>query len=71
MRVIKKMKIKTNIQEIRLKRGMTQEQLSRMCDISNKTIQNLEKDVNKNIEIICKIKDALGCSLDDLFTIEK
>ncbi|MBY6889758.1 helix-turn-helix transcriptional regulator [Clostridium botulinum] len=65
------LKIKTNVQEIRLKKGISQEKLARICDVSTRTIQNAEREVNKNVEIICKIKDALGCSLDDLFTIEK
>ncbi|MBY6889781.1 helix-turn-helix transcriptional regulator, partial [Clostridium botulinum] len=49
MRVIKKMKIKTNVQEIRLKKGISQEKLARICDVSTRTIQNAEREVNKNV----------------------
>lgn len=69
MKIIKQINLKSNLKELRLKTGMTQEDLSIRCQVSTRTIQNLEKEVNKNIELLYKLKKELNLnSLDDLFS---
>lgn len=55
------------IKEIRKSKGMTQEALSRVSGVRREQIVRYEN--GKRVPDLCnlvKIKDALGCSLDDL-----
>ncbi len=57
-----------NIRKFRLKKGLTQEKLSRLADISTATLVKIEANVAKEPTIITitKIADVLEVSIDML-----
>ncbi len=57
-----------NIKSIRKKKGLTQEKLARLADISNNTLVKIEMGMAKEptITTITKIADALEVSIDIL-----
>lgn len=57
-----------NIKKMRKKKGLTQEKLARLADISNNTLVKIEMGMAKEstITTIIKIADALNVSLDEL-----
>ena len=60
----------TSLKRIRIAYGITQAELSRMSDVSLRSIQMYEqrnKDINKaNAETIYRIAKVLGCAMEDL-----
>ena len=63
----------TNLKRIRTAYGITQSELSKMADVSLRSIQMYEqrnKDINKaNAETIYRIARVLGCFMEDLIEI--
>lgn len=57
-----------NIKSIRKKKGLTQEKLARLADISNNTLVKIEMGMAKEptITTITKIADVLEVSIDTL-----
>ena len=57
-----------NIKRIRKKKGLTQEKLARLADISNNTLVKNEIGMAKEptITTVRKIADALNISIDEL-----
>jgi transcriptional regulator with XRE-family HTH domain len=57
-----------NIRKLRLKRGLSQEKLARLADISTVTLVKIEASVAKEptITTVAKVADALGTSIDEL-----
>jgi len=57
-----------NIKKARKKKGLTQEKLARLADISNNTLVKIEMGMAKEptITTIAKIADALNVSIDEL-----
>ncbi|PIQ90569.1 MAG: hypothetical protein COV71_03905 [Candidatus Omnitrophica bacterium CG11_big_fil_rev_8_21_14_0_20_41_12] len=57
-----------HIKSIRKKKGLTQEKLARLADISNNTLVKIEMGMAKEptITTITKIADALEVSIDML-----
>jgi len=57
-----------NIRSLRKKKGLTQEKLARLADISNNTLVKIEMGLAKEptITTITKIADALDVSIDML-----
>ena len=57
-----------NIRKLRLKKGLSQEKLARLADISNATLVKIESGVAKEptITTVTKIADALEISIDEL-----
>ena len=57
-----------NIKKLRLKKGLSQEKLARLADISNATLIKIESGVAKEptITTVSKIADALEISIDEL-----
>lgn len=57
-----------NIRKLRLKKGLSQEKLARLADISNATLIKIESGVAKEptITTVTKIADALEVSIDEL-----
>jgi len=57
-----------NIRRFRLKKGLSQEKLARLADISTVTLVKIEAGVAKEptITTVTKIADALGISIDEL-----
>jgi len=52
----------------RKKKGLSQELLTRLADVSNNTIIKIEADKNQNstLDILQKVSKALEMSVDDL-----
>ena len=63
-----KSKIANNLKKIRQKRGISQDRLSKLADLSLNTVANVESGLNPNptIETLLKITDALDVGVDDL-----
>ena len=56
------------IQEYRKKKGITQEQLSEVLDISPHYLSALERGIyNVKLEMLVKILNYLDCSADEIF----
>lgn len=56
------------IKKLREEKGLSQEKLARLSDVSNNTIVNIEsgKQLNPTIETLMKITKALCISVEDL-----
>jgi transcriptional regulator with XRE-family HTH domain len=61
-------KIAGNVKKLRLKKGVSQDRLSKLADLSINTIVNVESGINPNpkIETLLKIANALSVGVDDL-----
>ena len=61
-------KIANNIRKIRQEKGISQDRLSKLADLSLNTVVNVESGANPNptIETIRKIAKALNISIDAL-----
>ena len=59
-------KIANNIKKIRQEKGISQDRLSKLADLSLNTVVNVESGANPNptIETIRKIAKALNISID-------
>ncbi|MDP2924234.1 MAG: helix-turn-helix transcriptional regulator [Candidatus Omnitrophota bacterium] len=57
-----------NIRRLRMKKGLSQEKLARLADISNNTLIKIEQGIAKEptITTVTKIAFALGVSIDEL-----
>jgi transcriptional regulator with XRE-family HTH domain len=57
-----------NIKRLRQRKGISQDKLSKLADISLNTVVKIELDQSPNptLETIQKLAKALGVSLDDL-----
>ncbi len=64
----KKSTIAKNIKKLRKQRGLSQDKLSKLADISHNTIIKIESGAiqSPTIDTAQKIAKALGVSLDDL-----
>ena len=60
--------IAKNIKKLRKQKGLSQDRLSKLADVSNNTIIKIESGgiQNPTIKTVQKIAKALGVSLDDL-----
>ncbi len=57
-----------NIRKLRKKKGISQDKLAKLADVTLTTLVKIESGVNDNptIKTLKKIADALGVSLDEL-----
>lgn len=57
-----------NIKRLRKKKGMSQDRLAKLADVTHTTLVKLESGVNDNptVKTLRKIADALEISLDEL-----
>jgi len=57
-----------NIKKLRIKKGLAQEKLARLADISTATIVKIETGVAKEptITTVAKLADALDVTIDEL-----
>ena len=62
--------IARNIKKLRKQRGLSQDKLSKLADISHNTIIKIESGAiqSPTMDTAQKIAKALGVSLDDLMT---
>ena len=61
-------KIAKNLKKIRQDKGISQDRLSKLADLSLNTVVTIESGVNPNptIETLTKIAKALNVGVDDL-----
>lgn len=60
------------IKEIRIKRGLTQKELSKLSGVSESYIGDLERNEKEpTISILCRIAKALEVDIKELFTYEE
>lgn len=61
-------KIGKNIKKLRQDKGISQDRLSKLADLSLNTVVTVESGANPNptIETLTKIAKALGVGVDDL-----
>lgn len=66
-------KVANNLKNIREKKGLSQSQLSKSSGVSNVYISNLENAIKKNpsLDLITKLANALGCSVNDILGEEE
>ena len=57
-----------NIKKLRIRKGLAQEKLARLADISTATLVKIESGIAKEptITTVSKIANALGVSIDEL-----
>jgi transcriptional regulator with XRE-family HTH domain len=57
-----------NVRKFRQEKGISQDRLSKLADLSLNTIVNIESggNLNPTIETLTKIANALGVKVDDL-----
>jgi len=57
-----------NIKKIRKKKGLSQDKLAKVADVTHTTLVKIESGANDNptIKTLKKIADALGVTLDEL-----
>lgn len=56
-----------NLKELRLKAGLTQEELASKCEIQRSTIAMIERGVNKpSFELALKLSKELNCTVEEL-----
>lgn len=67
-KIVSSTKIASNIKKLRNKKGISQDRLSKLADLSINTIVNLELGINPNptIDTLLKIANALETGVDDL-----
>lgn len=64
--------IELRIREIRLKRNMSQEELSKLSDVSASYISELESNSKMpTILTLCKLADALDAEVSELYIYKK
>lgn len=61
-----------NIKKLRKKLGLTQDDLARKADVKYTTLTKIESGVIKkpSVQTVAEIAKALGCTVDDLLSIE-
>ena len=65
--IIKPLEIGLKIQALRKNKGITQEKLAEKCNVSWRTISNLERgQVNPSLQLICDIAEHFDVSIDKL-----
>lgn len=64
--------IKNNVKAYRIKKGITQEALAEMIEVTRQTAGLIEKGLyNPTIHLCLKLSQILGASLDELFNIRR
>lgn len=60
--------VSENIRKLRIKKGISQDRLSKLTDVTYNTIIKIESgaNINPTIETLSKIAKALGVGVDDL-----
>ena len=64
--------IENSVKEYRIKKGLTQEELATMIEVTRQTIGLIEKGLyNPTIHLCLKLSHILEVSLDQLFNIKE
>ena len=63
-------KLLNNLEELRKKAGLTQQQLSESADVSRKSINAIENGIYVPSTVLAlKISKTIGCEVEDLFKL--
>ena len=63
-------KLLNNLEELRKKAGLTQQQLSESADVSRKSINAIENGIYVPSTVLAlKISKTIGCVVEDLFKL--
>jgi len=70
---VERLEMKFNLKKIRESRGLSQNDLARLCNLTVITIQNYERGTKKQYshELIAKFCEVLNCTPGELFSIER
>lgn len=64
--------MKNKVKELRTSRGMTQEQLAKLANVSSRTIISLEKgQYNPSIMLAYKIAIIFDTTIEDLYRLKE
>lgn len=65
----------TKLQRLRVKRGLTQSELSAVSGVTQRAIQCYEQELRPiegaKLETLCDLSIALGCKIDDIIDSKK
>lgn len=63
-------KLLNNLEDLRKKAGLTQQQLSETAEVSRKSINAVENGIYVPSTVLAlKISKSLGCTVEDLFKL--
>jgi len=62
------MSIANNIKKYRKKKGLSQDKLAKLADVTHTTLVKLESGANNNptVKTLSRLADSLGVSLDEI-----
>jgi putative transcriptional regulator len=64
--------LKNKVKELRISKGMTQEQLAKLANVSSRTIISLEKgQYNPSIMLAYKISIIFNTTIEDLYCLKE
>lgn len=65
-------RLRNNLKQIRLRQGMSQQELATLAGVSRQSISGLESDLYAPSAVVAiRIARALGCRVEDLFWLEE
>ncbi|MCL2808144.1 MAG: helix-turn-helix transcriptional regulator [Coriobacteriia bacterium] len=65
-------KLITNLRQLRLERGMSQEELADLVDIRRETILRLEKGMyNPSLKLAMDVAKVFGVAVEELFRFDE